>query len=870
MGSYDSHGRCILEKPPLERTTPRPAFGIFAKVLTGLVLIVIVAVCSLGVTRHYFTTFGTAFQKIPQTHLPLFITASDLVKGTGKMIRNVPDIVTAQSPFVLEILKNEIEQEYRNNIALIIQMEQTQMEGIHNLPDKLKQFFAHFQSLIALAEKNIEVSRRIVQISIHLRRVSEELTVTGSPARRDCEYQWKTLVQIFSLLQAVPNIPTQQQLEEYKTQISQLEQALEEMCPMASRPPDLNRYGTTIRRYGTGEKGLFTLAEARIRLEDAIRKNLIENKFLSDKLVAHTDEIFNKVSYNVQAKSAEVVNDIGSLDTLFAVTLIAITLSAVLIFLFIRKSVIGRILALEHCMQQQVKGNPFPVPSEGRDEISSMAKSVSFFIEKRKEYETNLEQAKESAEKANQAKSIFLSNMSHELRTPLNGILGYAQILKKTRLTAEQKNGLGIIHDSGQHLLTLINDVLDLAKVEAGKMELCPSEVNLQDLLSEVVGMMRMTAMEKDIHLAFTPDPRLPARVLIDEKRLRQVLLNLLANAIKFTRRGKVTFAVDVVDTDRHSPGTSRTAAIRFDIRDTGTGMQKEEIEQIFEPFEQVGGRKERSGGTGLGLTITRNLVRLMGSEIHVKSKYGKGSSFSFVLNVSAAINAPVQTLRGGRRITGYRGRRYTMLVVDDRPENLSVLRDMLTPAGFEVIPAENGKEGFEKAQNLHPDAIFTDIAMPVMTGYEMLEKIRNIPETRDIPVFMVSAHAFDSEREKSRTMGCQGFLPKPVDQDTLFSLISDHLGPQWIYEETATGKPESEDPADLVPPPLEILNALNEWAMTGNHIRLQEKAEALEQMDDKYIPFARKLKALNESYDADAITALVDKMMKKERKKGG
>ncbi len=494
-------------------------------------------------------------------------------------------------------------------------------------------------------------------------------------------------------------------------------------------------------------------------------------------------------------------------------------------------------------------------------ELEQINASLEHRVQKRTselaEANAELHKAKEIADIANQAKSDFLSSMSHELRTPLNGILGYTHILKRNKeLTSQQMDGLNIIQQSGEHLLTLINDILDLSKIEARKMELYASAFHLPNFLESVSAIISMRAQEKDVlFVSEYPNP-LPSGVEADEKRLRQILINLLGNAVKFTDQGQVTLRVSILDDTQPTP-----KQIRFEVIDTGVGMTPEQLKKIFLPFEQVGDTNRRAAGTGLGLAISRQLVELMGSELQVKSEYGKGSTFFFdlVLPVVAA-EAELKSTRTGE-IIGYKGSMKKVLVVDDKQLNRSLLHGLLDPLGFEIIEAQNGQEEIEKAREIKPDMILTDLVMPVKTGFEAVQEIRQIPELQKVVIIGVSASVFEKDREKSRIVGCNTFLPKPVQPDKLFNLIEKHLGLEWVYEETNEEKDDksAEVKGQLVPPSYEELAILFDLAMDGDMRGIQKRASHIEKMAPKFIPFARKLQNLAKGYKEKQILALIE-----------
>ena len=482
-----------------------------------------------------------------------------------------------------------------------------------------------------------------------------------------------------------------------------------------------------------------------------------------------------------------------------------------------------------------------------------------------------LAHAKEKAEVANSAKSEFLANMSHELRTPLNGILGYAQILKRSKILQEpEQKGLEIIHQCGSHLLTLINDILDLSKIEAQKMELYPNEFHFPSFLNAVGEISRIRCQQKGISFIDQFDPSLPISIQADEKRLRQVLINLLGNAVKFTDAGSVTFKIGVVESVAVAPQTNTLNAIkkiRFQIEDTGVGMSDEQIQKIFTPFEQVGDTKRMAEGTGLGLAISLKIVQIMGSNIRVTSQKGAGSQFWFDLDLPCANEftlKPTCELKG--TISAYRGNRCKILVVDDRWENRSVIVNLLTPVGFEVVEATNGNEGLEKANELIPDLIITDLVMPVMDGFELLRRLRNSAEFKETIVIVSSASVFETDQYKSLDAGANAFLPKPVQVSELFSLLEKQLGLSWVYEEStqgvrATTKSQQEYSADdLIVPASEVMEGLYDLVMKGNLKAIIQQAENLKKSDQQLVPFAEQVCELAKGFQEKNLRAFLAK----------
>jgi len=497
-------------------------------------------------------------------------------------------------------------------------------------------------------------------------------------------------------------------------------------------------------------------------------------------------------------------------------------------------------------------------------DINRSRQEIQHLLVEAKDRAVELENAKNTADTANKSKSEFLANMSHELRTPLNGILGYAQILRRHKnLTPQQADGLAIIYKSGDHLLTLINDILDLAKIEANRFDLVPMPINLATFLNSVVGIIRSRTDEKDLSFNFERVSQLPDNILADEKRLRQVLLNLLGNAVKFTRYGSVTLRVGVADAQGEfiafTPGQPEYQ-VRFEVQDTGAGMSSEALARLFRPFEQVGDAKQRAEGTGLGLAISRRLAQAMGGDIRVSSELGQGSSFWLIAVFPAVQTADAPEEDDSAAIIGYNGPRRKVLVVDDKEYNRAVLVNFLEPLGFETAEAENGQEGIERAQSFQPDIIFMDIVMPVMTGYEAVPLLRQSPEFDRTSIIAASASAFEIDKQKTLLAGCNGFIAKPIQAPELFATLKKHLNLEWQYAaEVLQAKSAQPVSTTLVPPPTEQLTVLHTLALRGDIAGLRQQAVELEQLGETYLPFAHKLRDLTKNYESEAILTLVE-----------
>src|ERR671933_631213 len=425
-----------------------------------------------------------------------------------------------------------------------------------------------------------------------------------------------------------------------------------------------------------------------------------------------------------------------------------------------------------------------------------------------------LAEAKEKAEVANDAKTTFLANMSHELRSPLNAILGFAQVMTRSKtLTPEQLENVSIISRSGEHLLTLINQVLDLSKIEAGRITLNENNFDLYRLLDDLEDMFQLKADDKHLELLIDRTPDVPRYVRTDEVKLRQVLINLLNNALKFTTEGGVSVRVDrTLNVERLlaqgdvanvegsedssnlqlanlQPSTQtnlQSSTLTFEVEDTGPGIAPDELDSLFEAFVQTTTGTEAQEGTGLGLPISRKFVQLMGGEIMVSSEVAHGTLFKFDITVSVVDATDLESKQPTRRVIALEPNqpRYRILIVDDKPLNRQLLVKLLNPFGFELREASNGKQAVEIWDEWEPHLIWMDMRMPVMDGYEATKQIKSTTKGQATAVIALTASTLEEERGVVTSAGCDDFLRKPFREADIFEMMNKHIGVCYVYDE--------------------------------------------------------------------------------------
>ncbi len=508
-------------------------------------------------------------------------------------------------------------------------------------------------------------------------------------------------------------------------------------------------------------------------------------------------------------------------------------------------------------------------------EIFRESRELNAELEKRVEERTaELELAKSEAEaagaeaeEANRAKSRFLANMSHELRTPLNAILGFAQLMtRKNQPPENQLENLAVIRQSGEHLLSLINDVLDMSKTEAGRSVLELRSFDLFSTIKDLEEMFKVQTEGKGIQFIVEPAPGIPRFIRTDERKLRQTLINLLGNAAKFTHKGTILLRVsNPSESEKRNKGFPSSRLI-FEVRDTGSGIPEGDMERIFDPFVQVQDGQKNGSGTGLGLSICRQFVHLMGGDITVESRVGEGSAFRFDITIEQTDFHEVRKPEDFQRVTGLSPGQpdYRILIVEDNDVNRRLLRTLLMTTGFKVREATNGLEAINLYKSWHPHLIWMDMQMPVMDGFKATKVIKESIDGMDTVVIALTASVFEEDREKVFAAGCDDFVRKPFREERIFELMSRYLGTDYIYDETNEEEYRLKNENHSGKTMVEAMAALpddlkNELRDSVERLNIEDTIKIIERIKEYNKPLSHELTGLVKEVRLDILQSILN-----------
>lgn len=727
---------------------------------------------------------------------------------------------------------------YQSQARLSLAIAQQQRQLLYDLENSIQAMHIHPQRLIMVLGDSIWFNYEAEKFLADVQQVENHIE------------QFQTFLDYYAPVSDV-DVPTlratlkqyQEMTQEYETWIQNLWQNLD---------PSKLTYAE--------------IPEARTKIVTALssqQSRAMEVKF--DRLRETLLGLKKMIDQQEQDTERELVQAVQLRDQIILSSMVGSVIIAVILVIITSHAIAYPLKVVKQVARQVTEDSNFGLrcPQMTQDEIGSLAQAFNQLIERIDIYTKQLEEARNAADTANQAKSEFLANMSHELRTPLNGILGYTQILQRTEDLNRYRHGIEVIEQCGTHLLNLINDILDLSKIEARKMDLYPKDFHFPSFLSGVVEMSRIRAEQKGITFNYYVSSSLPEGIQADDKRLRQVLINLLSNGIKFTDVGSVTFTVDIVDSNfQISPPSVN---LHFSVQDTGVGISSEKQEKIFLPFEQTGSHSRRAEGTGLGLTISQKIVQMMGSTIKLQSSPGSGSTFWFNVELPIVTEwANTSTIDDRGKIRGYTGSEKKVLIVDDKEVNRAVVVEVLTPLGFNCAVANNGEQGLAVAEQFQPDLILTDLVMPMLDGFEMTRRLRQISTLKNTIVIASSASVLTQDQAKSLEAGCDDFLPKPIEVEKLLMRLQKFLKLEWIYEEKSPSNSqdqplEESTQTEWIVPPVEDIQKIHLAAKIGDIEKIEIETQRIKESDRRYIAFCDRVLEFALNFEDSAIVDLVE-----------
>jgi signal transduction histidine kinase/DNA-binding response OmpR family regulator len=796
-------------------------------ILMGLALIGLFAVTQSGVAILAITRFGASFNQIAETNLPALIAASKLSELSQTLVAMAPEIALADTHIRRQAMADQLNDRLTALTRTVADLDRAAADHdqVADMQRQLNTLVANLNGLDELVRERIDandaldaVMARLPSLAARVRKVADEAIMserdheqssnaTISASDRAGLIEWSAAgLESVTLMLTAPAVHTTSRLERVKSAVKALVEGMEgvrRQLPQALQSK-VGGMQNDIAQFGLGAASLPEARHVQIETEAAIRTALRLIQQTSGAFVTSVSAISTATQRDIGRRSA-YFNETVSYFTLLNIAMLLLCLAAgIAIFVYVRRA-ITRLKVLQQYMRAQVEERPAAISTAGHDEITEMAKATQFFVTELKQREEAraaakkaaedardaAERARTEAEAANQAKSTFLATMSHEIRTPMNGVLGMVEVLERQGLNEVQRRTVSTIRDSGRALLHVIDDVLDFSKIEAGRIELESTAFSLNGLIQGVLDTFRPQAVAKGLALQAEIDAGSDDALVGDPTRVRQILLNLLSNALKFTERGGVRVHAATMPL---GGGRTRTTLA---VSDTGIGLDAEECARLFKPFAQAdSSTTRRFGGTGLGLSIVHRLAQLMDGDVTVDSTPGAGSTFTVALTLHAApADSPLKTLlRPAKPSPAFAWRKGgpRVLVVDDHPVNREVLALQLKLLGLDAETVNDGVDALAAWVPGRYAAVLADIHMPQMDGYEMARRLRAAEAERGstrTPIVAVTANAMKGEEERCLAAGMNAYLLKPVSIERLRATLERWLP---IRDESGAGGPEA------------------------------------------------------------------------------
>jgi signal transduction histidine kinase/DNA-binding NarL/FixJ family response regulator len=784
------------ERSTTDTGARRPGIGLAARVAAVLLLALAVSIDVLWLVAAGLRQVDGELQQITEQQVPTLLQVEALLREAQRLVAVAPEAVTARDALTYDALRGQVDAIARRadgilaTLAAAPALPAADLAALRRRTDALVE---RLRDLLAVVDRLGALDHRRLVLRERLYLVAERLWRAGAAADggadAGCLLRWQAaLSQLVAALLALGDSQIQAQLDAAAARFGQAAQALalEGACTLARLPAEMPFDAPAMQAeiLGLGaDGGLFTLERERLRLRDRIDDRLASARFHGEALLGQTERLFAETRARMHAQgrtTRELLRRRLLLLILTPIVLLAVTLG---VYWYLSRALLRPIGELREALRVAATGGMPRFPSAGNDEVGAIIDASRETLRALNTRERQLQAAMATAERASRAKSTFLAHMSHELRTPLNAVLGFAELLHgRLPAAGEQREWSASILRGGRHLKRLIDDSLDLAAIEAGRMQIVPADVDLPALLEEIAASLGPPAREKGLGFALLLAEDLPRSLRLDPLRLRQILLNLVGNAIKYTERGAVRLHAET----RHDAGGS--PRLRLCVEDTGPGIPARAQERLFRPYEQL---RPGQPGSGLGLAITRELVTLMGGTIHLASREGRGAAFSVELPAVESRGAAVGPAPAVV-VTGYRGPRRRLLVVDDIASNREVIANSLAGLGFQVHQAPEPETAAALAARHLPDLVLMDLAMPDWCGYAGAYAVRVAAGRSDLPVIVVSATPLSDD--DARALGFVAALMKPVDTPALVAAIGEVLGLEWARSPPLSSDPSAAD----------------------------------------------------------------------------